>query len=141
MNKKDTNAWIMQSWLSFGIALVAAIYGVYTLNITDGWIKAFMIFGVFSSVASAFTVSKTIRDNKEQQRDTHAWIMQTWLTFGLTVFMTGAGLWNLTGDGTIKGYITVAYLFALSSAFTLAKTIRDNQTETTTKNPSNSNML
>lgn len=127
--KKDTNAWIMQVWLSFGIALVAGFYGVYTLAITDPWIKAFMILGIFSSIGSAFTVSKTIRDNKDKQQDTSAWIMQTWATFIITVGFTVGGLWNLTADNTTKGYITLAFLFALSSSFTLAKTIRDNQGE------------
>lgn len=126
---KDTNAWIMQTWISFGLAVVAGIYGIYNLQITDPWIKAFMIFGVFSSIATAFTVSKTIRDNKEKQQDTGAWIMQTWVTFIITVGFTVGGLWNLTADNTTKSYIAVAYLFALSSSFTLAKTIRDNQGE------------
>lgn len=126
MENKDTNAWIMQTWLSFGIALAAATVGLYFMTL-DGWVKAFMIFGVFSSIASVFTLSKTIRDNKDKQQDTNAWIMQTWIIFVITVAFTSGGLWNLVADVATKGYITVAYLFAISSAFTLAKTIRDNQ--------------
>lgn len=136
MDKKDTNAWIMQTWISFAVALVGAVYGIYSLNITDGWIKGFMIFAVFTSISSAFTVSKTIRDNKDKQVDTNAWILQTWVSFGITLVFTAGGLWNITGDSATKGFITIAYLFALSAAFTLAKTIRDNQEPigTVTKN-------
>lgn len=127
MKQKDTNAWIMQTWVFFGISLVAAFYGMYNLNITDGWIKAFMSLGIFSSLMAAFTVSKTIRDNKDGQVDTSAWIMQTWVGFIVCIVFTVGGLWNLSADSTIRGYIFVSYLFSLSSAFTLAKTIRDNQ--------------
>jgi hypothetical protein len=126
MENKDTSAWIMQTWVSFAIAFAAGFYGIYQLNLT-GWIKAFMIFGIFSSISAVFTLSKTIRDNKDKQQDTSAWIMQTWLTFGLTVLFTAAGLWNLEADWSTKGYVVISFLFVLSASFTLAKTIRDNQ--------------
>lgn len=124
--KRDTNAWIMQTWIFFAIALLFSTYGLFTLNIT-GWIRGFMLFGIFSSVSAAFTLSKTIRDNKDKQVDSSAWIMQTWLTFGISIAMTGGGLYTLEAEPTIKNFISVSFLFALSSAFTLAKTIRDNQ--------------
>lgn len=123
--KKDTSAWIMQTWIFFGISLIFATYGVFSLNI-GGWVRAFMLLGIFSTLTSSFTLSKTIRDNKDKQVDTSAWIMQTWLTFGIIVVMTGAGLFSLESNMETKGFIAVSFLFALSSAFTLAKTIRDN---------------
>lgn len=125
--KRDTSAWIMQTWIFFAIALIFATYGVFSLNNIEGWAKGFMLFGIFSTVATSFTLSKTIRDNKEKQVDTSAWILQTWVTFGISVLMTAAGLFYLTADTQTKGFITVSFLFALSSAFTLAKTIRDNE--------------
>lgn len=123
--KRDTTAWIMQTWIFFGIALLFSTYGLFTLHI-DGWVRGFMLFGIFSTISASFTLSKTIRDNKDKKVDSSAWIMQTWITFGISVLMTAGGLYSLVSDQTTKGFISVSFLFALSSAFTLAKTIRDN---------------
>ena len=128
--KNDTQAWIMQTWIFFAIALISSTYGIYSLNL-DGWIKGFLVFGIFSSISSAFTLSKTIRDNKDKQIDTSAWVMQTWFMFGISILMTCTGFFNLVADASTKGFIIVSFLFVLSSAFTLAKTIRDNQTSDT----------
>lgn len=125
--KRDTNAWIMQTWIFFAIALIFSTYGVFSLDNIGGWIRGFMLFGIFSTITTSFTLSKTIRDNKDKKVDTSAWIMQTWVTFGISVLMTAGGLYNMAADVQTKGFITVSFLFALSSAFTLAKTIRDNE--------------
>lgn len=123
---KDTSAWILQTWFFFIISLLAATVGVYRLPI-DGWAKWFMILAVFASLSGAFTLSKTIRDNKDKQIDTPAWIFQSWVTLFIPLFATAIGLWNLEAEWAIKAYVGVSFLFALSSTFTLAKTIRDNQ--------------
>lgn len=129
--KKDTTAWVLQTWIFFAIALTFSTYGIFSLNI-DGWVRGFMLFGVFSTLSSSFTLSKTIRDNKEKQVDTNIWIMQTWLVFAISIVMTGIGLYSFEATDSIKGFISVSFLFALSCAFTLAKTIRDNQDVDTT---------
>ncbi len=123
--KRDTSAWIMQTWIFFGLALLFSTYGVFTLAI-DGWAKGFILFGIFSSISTSFTLSKTIRDNKDKQVDTSAWIMQTWITFGISILMTAGGLYNMVATSETKMFIVVSFLFVLSSVFTLAKTIRDN---------------
>lgn len=125
--KRDTSAWIIQTWIFFAISLIYATYGVFNIPNIEIWPKAFLLFAIFSTVTTSFTLSKTIRDNKEKQTDTSAWIMQTWVTFGISLFMSAGGLYYLNSDGNAKNFITVAFLFALSSAFTLAKTIRDNE--------------
>ena len=61
------------------------------------------------------------------KRDTSAWIMQTWITFGISILMTAGGLYNMTATSEVKMFIIVSFLFVLSSVFTLAKTIRDNE--------------
>ena len=123
---KDTTQWILQSWASFIIALVAATFGVYRLPL-EGWGKWFMIFGIFATLSSSFTLSKTLRDNKDKQQDTSQWILQVWVSFFICLIFTFGGLWNLVADWWVKAYVGVSFLFALSSTFTLAKTIRDNQ--------------
>ena len=60
----DTPAWIAQTWVSFGIALVAMVLGIWHLPV-DNWIRGFMALGQFFVVASTFTLAKTIRDNHE----------------------------------------------------------------------------
>jgi hypothetical protein len=125
MMKKDTSAWMIQVWVAFGISFAAATYGVIRLNL-DVWPKAFMILGILASIAGAFTLSKTIRDNQHHQRDTHAWILQSWISFAVFILMTLGGLWNITADWNTKAYLFVSFLFALSSTFTLSKTVRDN---------------
>jgi hypothetical protein len=124
--KKDTSAWIMQTWIAFGISFVGALYGLYQLKI-DFWIKAFLLFGVINTVSSSFTLAKTIRDNLNMKKDTNAWIMQTWIIFIINSLLVVFGLFNIDGDFAIKGFIGISFLFLLSSSFTLAKTIRDNQ--------------
>lgn len=123
---KDTSQWVMQVWLSFIIALSAATFGVYNLPL-EGWSKWYIILGIFATLSSSFTLSKTLRDNKEKQQDTSQWILQVWLSFLISILFTFAGLWNLETTFIYKAYVGVSFLFALSSTFTLSKTIRDNQ--------------
>jgi hypothetical protein len=65
--QKDTNAWILQVWISFALAMGSTVLGVYYLPV-DGWIRGFMGMSVLFTVASTFTLAKTIRDNHESQR-------------------------------------------------------------------------
>ena len=123
---KDTSQWILQVWISFIIALGAATVGVYKLPL-EGWAKWFMIFAIFATLSSSFTLSKTLRDNKDKQQDTQQWVLQVWFSFVVCLIFSFGGLWSLEADFWIKAYIGVSFLFALSSTFTLAKTVRDNQ--------------
>ncbi len=41
--------------------------GIYYLSV-DGWIRGYMVMGLFFVVGSCFTLSKTIRDNHELQK-------------------------------------------------------------------------
>jgi hypothetical protein len=66
---KDTNAWILQVWASFILAVSATAFGIANLPV-DMWVKGFMGMGLTFSVGSSFTLSKTIRDNHEAQKMT-----------------------------------------------------------------------
>jgi hypothetical protein len=61
---RDTQAWIFQVWTSFALATITTVVGICYLPL-DVWHRAFLALGFFFSVASSFTLAKTIRDNHE----------------------------------------------------------------------------
>lgn len=61
------------------------------------------------------------------QKDTSAWITQVRISFMLSITATSVSIAYLPVNNWVKSYMAMGYLFSLSSAFTLAKTIRDNQ--------------
>lgn len=64
-----SSAWVIQTWLSFVLAVGVTAMGVYHLPV-DGWMKAFLGMGVLFTVGSTFSLAKTLRDVHEQQRIT-----------------------------------------------------------------------
>lgn len=63
----DTPAWIFQTWASFILSMTVTGIGIYYLPV-DLWIRAFMAMGMLFTVASSFTLAKTVRDNHEAER-------------------------------------------------------------------------
>ncbi|MBL0086986.1 MAG: hypothetical protein IPP87_15410 [Ideonella sp.] len=61
------------------------------------------------------------------RRDTRAWRTQVWLSFGIAVSLCAIGLSWLPGDDIDRAFMVMGYVFCLSTAFALAKFIRDNQ--------------
>lgn len=59
------------------------------------------------------------------QKDSTAWIAQTWAAFILAISMTTAGIVNLPVDNWVKGFMSMGLVFSVGSTFTLAKTTRD----------------
>jgi hypothetical protein len=59
------------------------------------------------------------------QKDSTAWIIQTWVAFLMSVSMTTAGIVNLPVDNWVKGFMGMGLAFSVGSTFTLAKTTRD----------------
>jgi hypothetical protein len=59
------------------------------------------------------------------QKDSAAWIFQTWAAFALSVGMTTVGIVNMPVDTWIKGFMGMGLAFSVGSTFTLAKTQRD----------------
>jgi hypothetical protein len=62
-----SNAWVVQTWLSFVLAVGVTAMGVWFLPV-DGWMKAFLGMGLLFTVGSSFSLAKTVRDVHEQQR-------------------------------------------------------------------------
>ena len=63
----NTNAWIFQSWVAFVVALAGSSIGIACLPL-DVWAKAFVALAFFFTVAQAFTLAKTVRDQAESTK-------------------------------------------------------------------------
>lgn len=59
------------------------------------------------------------------QKDSNAWIFQTWASFVLSIGMTTTGIIYLPVDLWVKGFMGMGLGFSVASTFTLAKTQRD----------------
>ena len=57
--------------------------------------------------------------------NTSAWLTFTYVQFGAATFMTALGVWAMPVDLMVKGYLIMSSVFLVGSAFTLAKTVRD----------------
>lgn len=60
-----------------------------------------------------------------QQRDSQAWVVQTWVAFTLSLGLTTVGVVNLPVDNWVKGFMGMGVSFTVASSFSLAKTQRD----------------
>ena len=61
------------------------------------------------------------------RRDTKAWKAQVWISFGVAATLCGTGLAYLPGTELDCAFMVMGYLFCLSTAFALAKYVRDNE--------------
>ncbi|MET9227890.1 YiaA/YiaB family inner membrane protein [Lentzea sp. NPDC003310] len=61
---------------------------------------------------------------------TAAFYVQAVLSFGLSLTAVGVGVVFLPVDGWVRAFLAIAMLYAITSAFTLAKVIRDRQEDT-----------
>lgn len=122
--QRDTGGWRVQVWLSFALGLFAAAFGVLHLP-SQELDRAFLAVGFFFCLFTCFAVAKTLRDNRDGQVDTQGWIITVWIAFAAAISLTGWGLWRMSIGEWQKYYMVAAWLFLVSSTFTLAKTIRD----------------
>lgn len=124
MIRRDTAAWRLQVWLSFGIAASLCAIGLAWLPGED-LDRAFMVMGYVFCLSTAFALAKFVRDNQSGRVDTPMWRMVVWAGFAFAMALTGWGLWRMTIQPVWKAYLMVCWLFLISSVFTLAKTLRD----------------
>lgn len=62
-----TAAWSFQVWASFLVSVVLMVTGIVLL---PGilWVKGYLLMGLMFTVASTFSLAKTVRDNHEARR-------------------------------------------------------------------------
>ncbi len=69
-----------------------------------------------------------------RQEDTASWIIQVWTAFIISMSAMSISIFNMPNnrpmDDWMKWQLTTTFLFAISSTFTLSKTIRDNHEAT-----------
>jgi len=122
--RPDTKAWKLQVWASFGTAIALAGTGLAWLPGQD-LDRAFMFMGYLFTLSAAFALAKHIRDNEGRRVDTPMWGAVVWAGFGLAMGLTAWGLWRMDVNPAFKAFLGVSWLFLISAAFTLAKTLRD----------------
>ena len=57
--------------------------------------------------------------------DSPAWVLYTYVSFALALFMCIGGIYFMPAALWIKGYLCMAMFFLVGTTFTLAKTVRD----------------
>jgi hypothetical protein len=61
------------------------------------------------------------------RKDTKAWTAQVWISFGLAASLCAIGLAYLPGQDLDRAFMVMGYVFCMSTAFALAKYVRDNE--------------
>jgi hypothetical protein len=59
------------------------------------------------------------------QPHSSAWVAQVWISFVISVFVTGMGIWFMPAEPWVKAFMAMGVLFTVGSTFSLAKTVRD----------------
>jgi len=122
--RRDTTAWRLQVWISFGVAASLCAIGLAWLPGAD-LDRAFMVMGYVFCVSSAFALAKFVRDNERARVDSPMWKGVVWGGFFVAMALTGWGLLRMQIQPVWQAYLLVSWLFLISSTFTLAKTLRD----------------
>ena len=73
------------------------------------------------------THSSHTKERTAARTDTKAWKLQVWVSFGLAASLCGMGLAYLPGADLDRAFMVMGYMFCLSTAFALAKFVRDNE--------------
>lgn len=125
---RDTRAWQAQVWASFGVAVFLCGTGLAYLP-GQSLDRAFMVMGYGFCLSSVFVLSKAVRDAHQAalcgERETPLWRLVVWASFALAMGLTGWGLARMEVNDTYRAYLGVSWLYLVTSAFTLAKTLRD----------------
>jgi hypothetical protein len=124
LHRRDTRAWKAQVWISFGLSATLCAVGLAYLPGRD-LDRAFMVMGYVFCLSAAFALAKFVRDQETHRHDTPMWSTVVWSGFALAMSLTAWGLWRMEINPTYKAYLGVSWLYLISNAFTLAKTLRD----------------
>jgi len=126
--QRDTRAWQFQVWLSFGVAVFLCGTGLAWLP-GASLDRAFMVMGYVFCLSAAFVLAKFVRDSQRgasaSAGDAPMWKLVVWGGFLTAMGLTGWGLLRMEISETYKAFLGVSWLFLISTAFTLAKALRD----------------
>ena len=126
--QRDSRAWQLQVWVSFGIAVFLCGVGLAWLP-GQALEQAFMVMGYVFCLSAVFVLSKFVRDNEGKRRgsagDTPMWGLVVWGGFAVAMSLTGWGLLGMDINITYKAFLGVSWLYLITTAFTLAKMLRD----------------
>ena len=126
---RDTRAWTVQVWVSFGLAVFLCATGLSWLP-GQNLERAFMVMGYVFCLSAAFVLAKFVRDSQQARdgaADTPLWRLVVWGGFAVAMGLTGWGLWGMEISANYKAFLGVSWLYLITSAFTLAKMLRDRQ--------------
>lgn len=124
--RRDTPAWKAQVWISFGAAALLCGSGLAWLPVTPIEL-AFMVMAYVFCLCAVFVLAKSVRDRAAGLPEAPGWRLVAWGGLGTAMSLTGWGLSVLHIPPPHAAFLLVAWLFLMSSAFTLAKTLRDAQ--------------
>ena len=122
--RRDTKAWQVQVWVSFGVAALLCGSGLAYLPVSP-MERAFMVMAYVFCLCAVFALAKFVRDRHAGLPETPAWGLVVWGGFACAMGLTGWGLAQLQITPPYAAYLLVSWLFLISAAFTLAKTLRD----------------
>ncbi|MGL4435576.1 MAG: YiaA/YiaB family inner membrane protein [Giesbergeria sp.] len=126
--QRDTRAWQLQVWISFGIAVFLCAVGLAWLP-GEPLEQVFMVMGYVFCLSTVFALAKFVRDNAGSRRntggDTPLWKLVVWGGFAVAMGLTGWGLLGMAINVTYKAFLGVSWLYLVTTAFTLAKMLRD----------------
>ena len=127
--QRDSSAWQMQVWVSFALALFFCGVGLAYLPGHD-LDRAFMVMGYAFCLSGAFVLAKFVRDGEKaraerRDADTPLFRVVVWGSFFCAMALTAWGLLRMEINETYKAFLGVGWLYLVSCAFTLAKTLRD----------------
>lgn len=126
--QRDTRAWQYQVWISFGIAISMCAIGLAWLP-GQHLEQAFMVMGYMFCLSAAFVLAKFVRDKQadssQSAGDTAMWRFVVWGGFAIAMGLTGWGLLGMDINPTYKAFLGVSWMYMITTAFTLAKMLRD----------------
>lgn len=125
--QRDTRVWQVQVWVSFGLAAFLCAVGLVWLP-GDVLERAFMVMGYVFSLSAAFVLAKFVRDNDDTRGkagDSPMWRLVVWGGFAVAMGLTGWGLSGMDINVTYKAFLGVSWFYLITTAFTLAKMLRD----------------
>ncbi|WP_027015716.1 YiaA/YiaB family inner membrane protein [Comamonas composti] len=122
--QRDSRAWQLQVWVSFGLAAALCAIGLAWLPGAQ-MERIFMVMGYVFCLSAAFMLSKFVRDNESTAGDTPLWGVVVWGGFAVAMGLTGWGLFGMEVSPPYKAFLGVSWLYLITTAFTLAKMLRD----------------